>query len=124
MQYLQSYQKQFSRQEIEKHAGSYDKDGFYILEDNSFFDYQGFFFDKDGYDEIGGYYDPTTGHYVAPPDDLLDEDNSSIDDYYEELQGFSDGEDSEEEDEDKRSNENEFMVDEDEVNTAIKNEHC
>jgi hypothetical protein len=50
--------KQFSKADIEAQPGSYDNDGFYILEDGSFYDHMGYFFDKDGFNEIGGYYDP------------------------------------------------------------------
>jgi hypothetical protein len=64
--------KPFERKEIEeKHEGSYDDDGFYILEDGSFFDPWGYKFSmaEDGYcyDEFGGYYDDY-GYYVPGKD--------------------------------------------------------
>ena len=47
----------FSKEEIEANEGKYDNDGFYILPDGSFYDYQGYYFDKDGFDANGGFYD-------------------------------------------------------------------
>jgi len=35
----------YTKAEIESHAGKYDKDGFYIMEDKSFFDHHGYYFD-------------------------------------------------------------------------------
>ena len=52
-----------SLEEIEKLGGYYDDDGFYILEDESFYDPWGYYFDPNGYDEFGGYYDEN-GYYV------------------------------------------------------------
>lgn len=49
--------RQYSRAEIEASEGKYDKDGFYILPDGSFYDYQGYYFNKEGFDENGGFYD-------------------------------------------------------------------
>lgn len=49
--------KQHSKEEIQGHEGKYDEDGFYILPGGDFFDPEGFYFDKQGYDGIGGYYD-------------------------------------------------------------------
>lgn len=54
-----------SKEEVEKHEGQYDQDGFYILKDGGFFDPNGYQFDKDGYDCLGGFYDEE-GYYVAP----------------------------------------------------------
>lgn len=48
---------QHTKEEIEANEGNYDNDGFYILKAGDFFDPEGFYFDKDGYDGIGGYYD-------------------------------------------------------------------
>jgi len=47
----------YSKAEIEASEGKFDKDGFYILTDGSYYDYQGFFFDKNGFDLNGGFYD-------------------------------------------------------------------
>ena len=49
--------KKFSKEEIEGHEGKYDEDGFFILPGADFFDPEGFYFDKKGFDGIGGYYD-------------------------------------------------------------------
>lgn len=46
----------YSKEEIEKYNGQYDKDQFYILPDGDFFDPYGYYFDKDGCDNIGGFY--------------------------------------------------------------------
>ena len=53
----------FTVEEIEKQKGEYDKDGFYILEDGSFYDPKGYYFDAEGYDAYAGYYDEY-GYYV------------------------------------------------------------
>ncbi len=57
----------YEKQDIEQLKGDYDEDGFYILEDKSFFDPWGYRFNihEDGYcyDEFGGYYDDY-GYYV------------------------------------------------------------
>jgi hypothetical protein len=58
--------KKFTKEEIEGHEGKYDEDGFFILPGADFFDPEGFYFDKQGYDGIGGYYDKE-GQYVPPP---------------------------------------------------------
>lgn len=52
--------KALTKVEIEaKEAGkgTYDQDGFYNLPDKSFYDPAGYYFNKSGYDEFGGYYD-------------------------------------------------------------------
>lgn len=87
-------QKKHTKEEIEAHSeGKYDNDGFFILPDKAFFDTEGFYFDKDGYDDLGGYYCPTTGNYIPPPYEYLDETGmSDYDDYYDELWGGADEE--------------------------------
>ena len=45
--------------------GYYDEDGFFIMADNSFYDSEGYFFDKYGYDNEGGWYNDN-GIYVNP----------------------------------------------------------
>ena len=59
-----------SKAEIEaKHpSGKYDEDDFYLLEDGSFYDPLGYFFDQDGFDEVFGFYDEH-GYYVAPEEE-------------------------------------------------------
>ena len=46
----------YSKKEIEEFEGEYDKDNFYILKNKDFFDNLGYYFDTDGFDEIGGFY--------------------------------------------------------------------
>lgn len=55
-----------TREEIEKLAGKYDEDKFFILEDGSFYDEQGYFFNKWGFDAEGGHYNDE-GIYEARP---------------------------------------------------------
>ena len=80
--------KQYNQAEIESHEGEYDKDGFYLLTEGGYFDHLGYYFDKDGYNEIGGYYDPVMGIYISP-DENVDE---QMADYYDELCGNSEEE--------------------------------
>ena len=55
-----------SKEESEaKGGGAYDDDGFYILEDKSYYDPLGYYFDCDGYDTVGGKYDEV-GYYMHP----------------------------------------------------------
>ena len=49
--------KLHTKEEIEALEGKYDDDGFYILNKGDFFDPEGYYFDHQGYDGIGGYYD-------------------------------------------------------------------
>jgi hypothetical protein len=55
--------RKITKEEIEKQTGKYDEDGFYILEAGGFFDPNGYFFDKDGFDASGGKYNEE-GVYV------------------------------------------------------------
>ena len=48
--------KIYSKKEIEDFQGQYDKDNFYILKNDDFFDPYGYYFDADGFDAIGGFY--------------------------------------------------------------------
>lgn len=41
---------QLSRIEVEALQGEYDNDGFYILKDGDFYDAEGYYFDKNGFD--------------------------------------------------------------------------
>ena len=124
-EYLRQAQKQYSKEEIEKNEGSYDNDGFYILKDKkSFFDADGFFFEN-GYDDIGGYYDDY-GVYVPPPEEFLEDDDDGMGDYYDELHGiYSEDEADEDGNQDDDDNhDNDFIIDEEEAETAVKLEHC
>lgn len=47
---------QLSRIEVEALEGEYDNDGFYILKDGDFYDAEGYYFDKNGFDSQGGRY--------------------------------------------------------------------
>jgi len=77
-------QRRYTREEIEAHPGKYDADNFYILLDGAFFDHAGYYFDKEGLDEIGGFYDENSGVYQPPPKFNGEEE---LDDYYDELFG-------------------------------------
>ena len=70
-----------SQEEIQKLAGHYDEDGFYILDEGGFYDPVGFYYDKDGVDAIGGFYS-SSGVYVAPKkaagDIILNDDGRSV----------------------------------------------
>ncbi len=55
-----------TKEDIEQHEGYYDEDGFYVMGDGSFYDPNGYYFDQEGYDEFGGYYE--NGYYVPGPD--------------------------------------------------------
>lgn len=55
-----------SKEEMEKMTGEYEDDGFYVLEAGGYYDLNGYYFDKDGYDAYGGYYE--NGYYVPGPE--------------------------------------------------------
>ena len=55
------------REILEREAGHYDDDGFYILEAGGFYDPHGYHFGKDDLDETGGFYD-AEGYYTSPND--------------------------------------------------------
>jgi hypothetical protein len=38
-----------------------------MLADGSFYDPKGYYFNKEGYDEFGGYYDETYSKYIPGP---------------------------------------------------------
>ena len=44
--------------------GDYDEDGFFITPNGSFWDPDGVYFNRQGYDKHGGYYDDSNGEYV------------------------------------------------------------
>jgi len=70
-----------SREQIEKLKGHFDNDGFYILDKGGFYDPEGFHYDENGVDAIGGFYDKS-GRYIAPKKlvgtDTYNEDGRSI----------------------------------------------
>lgn len=53
------------KEAIEKLTGHYDKDSFYLLDKGGFYDPEGFHYDENGIDAIGGFYD-NSGVYIAP----------------------------------------------------------
>ena len=69
-------------------VGEYDEDGFFNTPNGSFWDPDGVYFNKEGYDKHGGYYDDQTQEYV--PGKGWDEANNCYkdeinDDYYDEF---------------------------------------
>ena len=70
-----------SLEEIKQKPGHFDKDGFYLLDEGGFFDPEGFHYDKDGVDAVGGFYD-ASGVYIAPRRaagvDTFNEDGRSV----------------------------------------------
>jgi hypothetical protein len=38
------------------------------LIDGDFFDLAGYYFDKEGLDEVGGFYEEDSGVYISPPE--------------------------------------------------------
>lgn len=56
-----------------------DEEGFYCYGDGSFYDPDGFYFDQEGYDKYGGYYNES-GNYVPG--------ESKEDEYYQTYEGF------------------------------------
>jgi len=78
--------KQYTKEEIEANEGQFDNDGFYLLKDGDFYDAHGYYFDKEGFDATGGFYDDN-GVYVPPPEDFEEYGpaDGGFDDYYDEL---------------------------------------
>ena len=94
---MSQQQRVYTQEEIQSYPGKYDKDGFYMLIDGDFFDHAGFYFDKEGLDEVGGFYNENTGAYMPPPEF---NDEIELDDYYDELCGSESEEEAEEQAED------------------------
>jgi esterase/lipase superfamily enzyme len=46
-------------------GGEYDEHGFYRLPDGDFYDPDGYYFNKDGQDQFGGYYDDDFMYHPA-----------------------------------------------------------
>lgn len=100
--------KPLPREEIEKLKGHYDKEGFYVLEeDGAFYDPNGYYFDAEGYDQFGGYYE---NGYYKPGEEFAEEyyrryeemygeedDEYDMEDYFSDY-GHSDDEDDLDED--------------------------
>jgi hypothetical protein len=59
-------------EEIEAISGDYDEHDFYILDAGGFYDPHGHFFDAEGFDEVGGFYDDNDC-YVPPSKQDLDD---------------------------------------------------
>ena len=63
-----------------KEGGYFDYKDYFIYDDGDYFDAEGHYYDKDGYDECGGYFDDEKGEYVVvtpadgPPEDEEDYD--------------------------------------------------
>jgi len=66
-------------------GGKYDEDDFYLCEDGSFYDPLGYFFDKDGFDGVFGFYDDQ-GYYVAPDEEYDQNENGDSEDEQEDAQ--------------------------------------
>lgn len=84
---------------------------------------EGYYFDENGYNEIGGCYDNETGVYVPP---YQGDDIDQYADYYDELIGSDDSanEDSDEEGQEHDVDDYEQIVDESEAQKGIRREHC
>ena len=48
--------KPISNDEIKRKEGKFDEDGFFILTEGGFYDPAGYYYNKDGKDAVGGYY--------------------------------------------------------------------
>lgn len=124
---------------MQKHEGKFDADGFYILKGGDYYDPEGFYFNKQGFDEFGGYYDKN-GDYLAPPNITLADDGAFVyvgedyeddnDDYYNELNpDDEDGSDHEEAEEEQQAPEDEEDIDDlgidpNEITLGLRREHC
>jgi len=100
------------------------------MPDGSYYDYQGYYFDSQGFDANGGFYDKVTGEYVDPRE-FEEEDNQEFADYYDELCGSSSDEDDDEDngdgdDKDGGSDDEDenYNIPDDEANKGIRREHC
>ena len=84
---------------------------------------EGYYFDENGFNKIGGCYDPETGVYVPPYEG---DDIDQYADYYDELIGSDDSanEDSDEEGEQHDVDNYDQIVNESEAQKGIRREHC
>lgn len=60
--------EKLSPEEVKKLEGEFDQDGFYILKEGGYYDPLGYYFDKDGFDGVGGTYSKE-GYYIQPEQD-------------------------------------------------------
>lgn len=81
------------------------------MEDGAFFDQYGYYFDTDGFDELGGFYSEDTGEYVSP--DMYTK--LGYQEYYDELVGEDTDEEGGSDDEDQGPKD-EYNISEEEVN--------
>ena len=65
MQFLQTDLKKYTIEEIESYGGYYDQELNYVLDGGDYFDQNGYYYDKDGFDESGGYFDYEINEYVS-----------------------------------------------------------
>lgn len=133
--------KKYSKEEIESKNGKFDQDGFYMLSGGDFFDPEGYYFNKLGFDEFGGFYDKN-GDYLSPPGIIVAEDGGfayvgdddfeeDYDDYYNELNPDEE-DDEDEEQQDQQAQEEEFDdeeiedlgIDPNEITLGLRREHC
>ena len=133
--------------------GKFDRDGFYVFNSGDYYDPEGYYFNKQGFDDFGGFYDKN-GDYVSPPGVHLGKDGAfyfsgeiaieddQYADYYDELNpDDSDDEEDLEDEEEKKDTEDgdeeqkdddgdaedelaEHGLEESEVNLALRREHC
>ena len=62
------------------------------MPDGDFFDHHGYYFDMEGLDEVGGFYEEKSGVYIPPPEFNAEEE---LDEYYDELCGSESEEEAE-----------------------------
>lgn len=70
--------KKLSKSEIEQLPGEYDEDKFYILKDGSYYDDQGYFFNKWGFDADGSRYNENGTLVHRPVRAALDESTNQV----------------------------------------------
>ena len=75
--------------------GEYDDEGFFTTPNGSFWDPDGVYFNRDGYDKHGGYYDDATDEYI--PGKGWDEQNNCYKDELNDDDEFASDHDPEEE---------------------------
>lgn len=95
-------QKFVEREWTENTKGDYDEDGFFITPNGSkniflmiflgFWDPDGIYFNREGYDRHGGYYDDNNGKYV-PGRGWDDMHNCYFDEEYDDYEDFDDDDD-------------------------------
>lgn len=68
-------------------AGEYDEEGFFNTPNGSFWDPDGVYFNREGYDKHGGYYDEETQEYIPGPG--WDEKNNCYLDEFNEFNNYN-----------------------------------